>query len=764
MLRNSRADLRTAVLVSEAADRRNSASVEPHPDPSASSVGPGDDAGTSGERAADFAGDHIIIRPPRHAHSRSNRPEMRPALWGWIRAVVPAAGLALVAVLITNFAAHVNNPSYPTDDGYIAFSYARTFAVHGTLALTPGVAPVQGFSDFLWVFLLAAAHLVGLSIPTASRFLGVACVVAIIPATYVLARRMAPDAWRGFPLAAAIVVGFLPGEVFFAVSGLETTLATLLLTVAVMDLVRGGPADADAPLPWIGDVALLGYGMVRPEGIVMWGALTVIRFGSLRSPHLLVSLRRLGPWLGAFLIPFAVYLVWQLWYFGSLIPNTVTAKEGTPMGIAIRQAIPYLYGFFVPLGVFTVLAVIGALRRQRSSAIAACALSVLVAFTLLAAVQDGYPYQRYLLEGAPVMLALSSAGAWRMTAWLTSRNRFLGAFGTLVLLALAFVGVQREFAASPYVSFSQITAGRPFDSSWGQFAAADRGPHATVYPGYHSAAAWLRQRAQPGESIALEEIGIISYYSGLQVIDTFGLADATIARQPGSPSDKVDIPYLLKRRPTFWAMPIHGNCLCVTLLGDVTYSHTPTFEFGYNFAGAFPSGSNQVAIFRRRPGLVAVESLDSELTDRVQFVGPPSLAALPTGPVVTVSEQTAVRYALAGSLIGVVGTPWPSGNSTTLIVDVPKGVSTSFEVGTGPVGASQSGTWTLSAVAAAGSTSVAVSTTATRTAAWEPTDLSVPLTEWRGKKVVVTLTYAGISPPSPAAVTFVEPRLVLTAP
>lgn len=708
-------------------------------------------AAASASDAADIAGD-------KAAAGSANGPILTRR---WVRTTAVVGGLTVIAILIVNFAANVNSPSYPTDDGYIAFSYARTLADHGVLALSPGVAPVQGFSDFLWVVLLAITHLMGLSIPTASRILGIAFDVAVVPVTYVLARRMSPDAWIGFPLVAALVAGFLPGSVFFSLSGLETTLATLLLAVALMDLVESRSHEDGPDLPWIAAIALLGYALVRTEGVVMWGTLSVAQFATLGRPFVGAPIRRLMVWLGVFLVPFGLYLVWQLWYFGSVIPNTVTAKQGTPIGTAVRQSIPYLHGFFVPLGVFTVLAVSGAFQRRRSSLIAASAVVVLVGFALVSAVQDGYPYQRYVLEGAPALLALASAGGWRVTKALASRGRIFGIVGATVLFGVTMVGMQREFAASPIVSISQLTAGRPFDKAWSQLVAADTGPHETVYPEYHSAAAWLRPRARPGQSIALEEIGIIGYYSGLQVIDTFGLADATIAHQPGLPSEKVDIPYVLGRRPTYWAMPIHGNCLCVTLSADVAYAQTSTFAFGYDLVGAFPADPKQVAIFRRRPRLIAVESLDAGLPGATSVTAPTTLAALSTGSVATPAEGAAARYVMRGHLVGVIGTPGPSGETTTLAVDVPSTGSNTFEVGTGPVDMTESGSWTV-AVQSTSMTPGLAGTTAVRSATWQPTDLSVPLSRWRGRRVLVTLTYRG-SMRAGTAVTFVEPRLVRTA-
>jgi hypothetical protein len=135
---------------------------------------------------------------------------------------LPWVLLGLWSLVIFNFAANSNSPEYPTDDGYISFSYAQTLAKHGSLTLTAGARHVQGYSNFLWVIVLAAARFIGLSIPTASRVLATICVLLLVPATYVLARRLSPGGSRLFAGTVAAIVGVLPGGIFFALSGITS--------------------------------------------------------------------------------------------------------------------------------------------------------------------------------------------------------------------------------------------------------------------------------------------------------------------------------------------------------------------------------------------------------------------------------------------------------------------------------------------------------------------------------------------------------------
>jgi hypothetical protein len=93
---------------------------------------------------------------------------------------------------------------------------------------------------------------------------------------------------------------------------------------------------------------------------------------------------------------------------------------------------------------------------------------------------------------------------------------------------------------------------------------------------------------------------------------------------------------------------------------------------------------------------------------------------------------------------------------TRFDVSVPSGSLTSLVVGTGPVGP---GTWT---VTASGGTSTLKQTSYSQAASpsWTPVDLTLPLGAWRGKSVVVSLSYRGDQQSGASVPAFVEPRLV----
>lgn len=662
-------------------------------------------------------------------------------------------------LVIFNFTAHANTPVLPTDDGYIAFSYARTLADHGTLALTPSAPHVQGFSDVLWVALLAMLHLLGLSIPTASRLVSTACVIGLVPVTYLLVRRLSPDTPRLMAGTVAAIAGVVPGGIFFALSGLETSLATLLLTVALADLIR---TDLEDRPPFIAIVSLLGFCLLRPEGIVLWMALTIARFLTVQPIRLRGSKRLLGYWFGLFLVPLALYELFDLEYFGTLVPNTVIAKLGNPLWDTAVAAFHYLDSFIGPLVIFVVLAAFG-ITRRRPVAVLLVALVTLAGLSLGSAVQDGYPYQRYVFVGVPALLALSAVGAGRIVA--KAKDLLPRAAGavTVGLIVVFGLGLQIEFVNSPGISSAQLTSVTALGTTWRTFFAADDGPHVTDFPGYYSVSRWLLANGHSGQSVALEEIGIVSYYSGLRILDTFGLANKVIAHYPGRPAYKADPRYVFRQRPDYFVMPLAPGIRALVLVfpGDAKYARTPTFAFGYDLVGTFPALEKFDAIFARQPELQSVISLDGQLPHPQIVRAPASLGIVADVAQPGPAAVTATRYWLRGSVIGVKGTLQQNGwLAAQLAVSVPLKGTSNFVVGTGPVGSVNGATWEVQVGGQSGFLGQTALTMSTPTL-WNPVDLSVPLSAWRGEKVEVTISYSDLSGTAQeVGPTFVEPRVV----
>jgi hypothetical protein len=213
---------------------------------------------------------------------------------------------------------------YVADDGGISLAYARNLATGQGLTINPGGVPVEGYSNPVWVFLLALAVRTGLTAVGEElllKGLGLifgAAVLVVVPA---LARRAYGGDGSARWLAPAVLVVWTP-FVFWSGGGLENAVYSFLLTLAA---VRQLAEIAGPPrVPW-SSLLLAAVAMTRPEGCAFFVAFLIHRiiatYGTWRQRRLDLAL-----WALLFALLFGSFLLWRHHVFASWVPNTYYAK------------------------------------------------------------------------------------------------------------------------------------------------------------------------------------------------------------------------------------------------------------------------------------------------------------------------------------------------------------------------------------------------------------------------------------------------------
>src|SRR5262245_9290666 len=151
--------------------------------------------------------------------------------------------------------------NFVTDDAYISFVFSRNLAEHGELTFNLG-QPVEGYTSFLWTFVLGVGMIARIPPECSSQVLGTACGVATLYAVFRLAERALgrPTLWAAVP---PVLLACSSGFACWSSGGLETQLYTLLVTVALDALVAAG--GEPRALRRLGVAAALAS-MTRPEG------------------------------------------------------------------------------------------------------------------------------------------------------------------------------------------------------------------------------------------------------------------------------------------------------------------------------------------------------------------------------------------------------------------------------------------------------------------------------------------------------------------
>ncbi|MGQ9584959.1 MAG: hypothetical protein ACUVXG_06115, partial [Anaerolineae bacterium] len=197
----------------------------------------------------------------------------------------------------------------------------------------PGAAPVEGYSNFLWVVLLSLPGFLGFDIVVASKVLGLLAILGTLYLSVRLLRHLTDDPLYGAGLAMLLASSF--GIVFYGVSGLETLFLALLLAAGNCLFVRNG---FRVSLP--STLCFVLVALTRPEGILYWPAVALldwVRNRSLGRRHL-AALALYGGLLGAFLL-------WRHSYYGEWLPNTFYAKP--PHTMPVVRAFPDLHRFIL---------------------------------------------------------------------------------------------------------------------------------------------------------------------------------------------------------------------------------------------------------------------------------------------------------------------------------------------------------------------------------------------------------------------------------
>ncbi|MFN8586528.1 MAG: hypothetical protein U0704_01915 [Candidatus Eisenbacteria bacterium] len=394
---------------------------------------------------------------------------------------------------------------YVVDDAYITFRYAKNALATGHVTWNPGERPVEGYSNFLWLVLSYAALRAGADPLLVSKVVSAILLVAAAFAVHRLARRSGGGA-LGARLAVLVFLA-VPAFAFWAMSGLETmsvVLFSLLYLEAYDDEVARGA------WPWRAAFWAVLLLLSRPETplfLVLTAVPTLLKPGR-------GEWRSLGVLVAIVAVASAPYFAWKLRAFGTLLPNTLSAKARPMSGFKlVVEAYRFVFPFLLPA--LLVLAR-GGHRLHRQVWIAFAGFS-LAAFNVTPHVAH---YLRFFLPVLGGVTVAAAAGLEQLVrsvddARLRQRMLFGVALAAFAYL-LAPVFEMRTYAENEARGYehAHIPVGRLLGGAYG-----------------------------PGDVLAASDCGLVPYESGMRTIDIWGLTDRRIA------THGFDRAYVMGRRP-----------------------------------------------------------------------------------------------------------------------------------------------------------------------------------------------------------------------
>ena len=463
---------------------------------------------------------------------------------GPLRARWLLLGAAAIVLVVHSLAYN-----FVTDDAYISFVFSRNLAEHGQLTFNLG-QPVEGYTNFLWTFVLGLGMLVGIPPEHASRVLGTACALATLYVVFRLAERALGrrTPWAAVP---ALLLACSSGFACWTSGGLETQLYTLLVTAALDALVAA--VEAPRALRRAGVVLALAS-MTRPEGPLVAVVLGAVWLGHrvaarLRRARAAAAVPDAGAARGVrdeaiavawFVALWAPWFAWRWWYYGWPFPNTYYVKATGPwaapelprqmidnglyyVGVWLRQS-HLLYA--LPLAILGLCTARPRTPRFVLAVTCAAFSAVYLAYTVSVG-GDFMGLHRFIMPMFVVAALAVTLGTEWLAGWLA--GRLAGTRGARVAPVLAAVLVG-GFA----VTQVQLTRA---SLRWGNFD-SDRGIDTPIYLTTYTEDRAAIGRAMAG-CFAPDDFSIVGgagaqpYFARMRGVDVFGLVSDTIAhREP----------------------------------------------------------------------------------------------------------------------------------------------------------------------------------------------------------------------------------------
>jgi len=479
---------------------------------------------------------------------------------------------------------------WTSDDAFISYRYAENWSAGKGLVFNAG-EKTEGFSNFLWVLILALFNRLGFPSLVVSKALSFAASLILVVLMFKKA-----EAWgrsRFASAAPALSLAFSASLAYFSMSGLETVFYACLLFLAVFLHERYEVKPSPGTFSALYGI-LLAASLTRPEGIMFFGLSAAHHIVEKIVSKKGISLgKMLTAWAGAAAVV-SVFLVLRYNYYSAWLPNTFYAKpkgtfaEGTGSALLSNIANSFFVGAFLLVLLIPALSRISFLKKNSYPLLFVAGQIVFMSYA-----GDWMALGRFFFPVLPIVLDLDFKflGSLETSARSPSRARFMKSLPAWLSLVFAVSNLFQTAAARRNVDLYPFLV---MESS----ALKECGKY-------------LKREFPAGTLIATRRQGAVPYYSGMDSVDILGLTDRDIALNiylsgGDSSSDSLNADYILSREPgvivLFSSTVRDGGMLYDKnepgdkLLSFEFLLFERAIEAGYSLRERLPTGKNEKAL------------------------------------------------------------------------------------------------------------------------------------------------------------------------
>ncbi len=420
------------------------------------------------------------------------------------------------------------------DDEMISMRYAANLAHGYGLVWNPHGARVEGFTNPLWVLIMAGLHLLPVSLAKMSllvQILGAALRLATILIVWRLALVLARSSRRNSRMVALCAVFF---TAFYyplndwSLRGSEVALLAPMLTLAVYLAIR---ALGGEPSRWLWPLLAVST-LVRLDMAIP--ALTILALVAwFDAPRRRSHLVHGG---GMLLLFLGVQLLAAWWYFGNPLPNTYYLKmTGYPVFPRLAHGSLMTARFLMHLEPVTLglIATVLWLKRDAMGALLGAVFLAQIAYNIYVGGDAWEQFggaNRYLVIAMPLFMILlattlqTTAHGLASLVGAVTAPRDAGWTGAAVFCVLALACSGTLSATGTYQNRS--------DGALRVLFLVDRPPEYVDHLTHLKRALLCDQFTDHDASIAVVWAGVVPYFADRNAIDLLGKNDALIAHEP----------------------------------------------------------------------------------------------------------------------------------------------------------------------------------------------------------------------------------------